>query len=84
MGILQKLNCFSCQLRWGGGPPQTSVDKVNWQFYKDNLPTMLIGRVHNGTMVNILCKNSAGPCQCWVNLIALLEKADLMVNDSTG
>ena len=34
VGILQKLNCFSCPLIWGGGggAPQTSVDKVNWQF----------------------------------------------------
>ena len=78
MGILQKLNCFSCQLRWGGGPPQTSVDKVNWQFYKVTICPRDADSPGSITepWYNILCKNSAGPCQCWVNLIALLEKAD--------
>ena len=63
----------------GGGAPQTSVDKVNWQFYKVTIFPRDADSPGSITepWYNILCQNSAGPCQCWVNLIALLESATL-------
>ena len=82
MGILQKLNCFSCMpVEMGGGGGGGAADfggqselAIQVTIFPRDADSP--GSI-TGPWYNILCQNSAGPCQCWVKLIALLESATL-------
>ena len=61
VGILQKLNCFSCQLRWGGGGRR----RLRWTKWMGNYKVTIFPRDADspgsitGPWYNIVCQ------QCW-------------------